>query len=67
MKKEKRFQVLSAQDGFATSYRVIVDCQTGVNYLLIGSGNGAGVTPLLNADGTVVVSTRDELDELQYK
>lgn len=35
---------------------VVVDTQTGVNYLFIKSGYGAGITPLYNADGTLVVT-----------
>ena len=40
--------------------QVIVDKETGVNYLFIKSGYGAGLTPLLDADGRAVV-TRERL------
>ena len=67
-KEEKRFAVLHEEStGFMTSCSVIVDKQTGVNYLLITQGQGSGLTPLLDRDGRPVVSTRDEIDELQYK
>lgn len=66
-KKEKRFVFLLQEDGFATANRILVDTKTGVNYLVVVHGEGTGVTPLLDANGKVVVSTRDELDELQYK
>lgn len=36
--------------------QIIVDSQTGVNYLFIKSGYGAGITPLYNADGTLLVT-----------
>ena len=34
---------------------MIVDKETGVNYLFIKAGYGAGLTPLLDADGKVVI------------
>lgn len=37
---------------------ILVDKETGVNYLFVKSGYGAGLTPLLKADGTPVI-TRD--------
>lgn len=33
-----------------------VDRETGVNYLFHASGNSGGLTPLLNRDGTPVVT-----------
>ncbi len=67
-KQDKRFAVLYEESiGLATGCTVLVDKTTGVNYLLTVCGNGTGLTPLLNADGQVIISTRDELDELQYK
>ena len=35
---------------------IYVDKKTGVNYLFISSGNAGGLTPLLNRDGTPVVT-----------
>ena len=35
---------------------VIVDKETGVNYLFVVRGYGAGLTPLLDKDGKVVVT-----------
>lgn len=37
---------------------VLVDKQTGVNYLFVQSGYGGGLTPLLDAEGKPVVSGR---------
>ena len=39
-----------------TDASVIVDKETGVNYLFVRSGYGAGLCPLLDADGKPVVS-----------
>ena len=66
-KADKRFAVLFESVSFMTSCTVLVDTHTGVNYLLTKCGEGAGLTPLLDAQGKVVISTRDELNELQYK
>jgi hypothetical protein len=35
---------------------VIVDNETGVNYLFVKSGYGAGLTPLLDSKGTVIIT-----------
>ena len=63
-KKEKRFHVDSDQksDSFGVGTYVIVDKKTGVNYLYVQSGYSGGLTPLLNRDGTPVITTvpRDE-------
>ena len=55
MKKEQRFVKVSS-DGAFGSNEIWVDRQTGVNYLFISSGNAGGLTPLLNRDGTPVVT-----------
>ena len=56
-KKETRFHVISAgDDAFLADALIWIDKQTGVNYLFIQSGNAGGLTPLLNRDGTPVVT-----------
>ena len=35
---------------------VIVDTETGVNYLLVVYGNGAGLTPLIDENGKPIVT-----------
>lgn len=39
-----------------SSYRIVVDNETGVNYILI---NGETITPRYNQDGSLYVSARD--------
>lgn len=57
MKKEdKRFEIVYSQ-GVASSFRIIVDKETGVNYLLYQSGYAGGMTPLLDREGKPVVTT----------
>ena len=53
-KKEERFvKVYSEKLG---SEMIFVDRVTGVNYLFIQSGYAGGLTPLLNRDGTPVIT-----------
>ena len=57
-KKDKRFiKVYSDGGGFTgPATYVLVDRQTGVNYLFAASGYAGGLTPILNRDGTPVVT-----------
>ena len=53
-KKEERFvKVYSENLG---TEMILVDKVTGVNYLFVQSGYAGGITPLLNRDGTPVIS-----------
>ena len=58
---QKRF-VKIYSDGVLGSNEIWVDTKTGVNYLFHQSGYVGGLTPLLNRDGTPVVTSipRDE-------
>ncbi len=47
--KEKRFETIYTQ---GTPWSVVVDNETGVNYLV----HDTGITPLLNKDGSIVVT-----------
>ena len=44
--------------------RIFVDKQTGVNYLYVNSGYSGGLTPLIDADGKPIVTSRFELENL---
>jgi len=57
-KKEKRFvKIYSQGSGFTMpAMEILVDKETGVNYVYASSGYGGGITPLLKRDGTPVVS-----------
>lgn len=57
-KKEKRFVKTYSQSGGLTGNNMViyVDKQTGVNYLFSCSGYAGGLTPLLNRDGTPVIT-----------
>ena len=60
-KKEERFvKVYSENLG---SEMILVDKVTGVNYLFVQSGYAGGLTPLLNRDGTPVITAVFENEE----
>ena len=61
-KKDKRFVEVYSEDGFAST-KILVDKQTGVNYLFHASGYAGGLTPLLKADGTPVVTSVSRWEE----
>ncbi len=57
-KKDERFvKMLDEGSGFSWQRTIWVDRETGVNYLLVASGNGGGLTVLLDRDGKPVVSS----------
>ena len=58
-KKENRFEVIfkdgsqMLDEGFR---QILVDKETGVHYLTWKAGYGAGITPLLDSEGKVVIA-----------
>ena len=52
---ENRFVWLKSE-GFLKEARIIVDTETGVNYLFVQAGYAGGLTPLLDADGKPIVT-----------
>ena len=50
-KTNKRFEFTILTDAL-----IIVDKETGVNYLMVRSGYGAGLTPLIDAEGKPIVT-----------
>ncbi len=58
MKNDDRFfRVYTEGSEFGTKREVLVDRETGVQYLFVKSGYGAGLTPLLDRDGKPMVKT----------
>ncbi len=55
MATEKRFEKVYSQ-GALEVIEILVDRETGVNYLFRQSGNAGGLTPLLDRDGKPVVT-----------
>ena len=52
--KNKRFQKVYSQ-GLGT-YTILVDTETGVNYLAHLNGYGGGLTPLLDREGKPIIT-----------
>ena len=55
-KKEKRFEVTYQQGGLIDIIEVLVDRETGVNYLFRTNGNAGGMTPLLDREGKPIIT-----------
>ena len=53
--KDKRFEIIETE-GIAKGIFVIVDRETGVNYLATKFGIARGVCPLLDKDGKPIVT-----------
>lgn len=63
-KKDFRFVCVHNEATFTLgTLRVLVDRETGVNYLWCRDGNSGGLTPLLGSDGKPVITPRGELPE----
>ena len=61
-KKDNRFIEVYSEGSFTVT-QILVDKQTGVNYLFHASGYAGGLTPLLKADGTPVVTPVSRYEE----
>ncbi len=56
--KDERFvKALDEGSTFSWQRTIWIDRETGVNYLWVASGNGGGLTVLLDRDGKPVVSS----------
>ena len=63
-KKEDRFICVYSEASITLGVlRVLVDRETGVNYLWCREGGGGGLTPLLWSDGKPVITPKDALQE----
>lgn len=56
-KKEKRFVIKEEQSFYLGALMVVVDTATGVNYLVTYGSGASGITPLLDANGNVVIDS----------
>ena len=61
MAKNKRFIWEKAQNGLMKEVSVIVDAETGVNYLFVVHGYAGGLTPLLDKNGKPVITPHNEI------
>lgn len=60
-KEDKRFIKIFKEGSLTESIQILLDTETGVNYIYLRSGYGIGLTPLLDSDGKVVVSSEREI------
>lgn len=63
-KKQKRFIKASEESlGFGSTTQILIDSETGVNYIFHVNGYAGGLTPLLDANGKPIVSSIYDLYE----
>ena len=63
MARNKRFLWENVQNGLLKKTSVIIDTETGVNYLFAQEGYAGGLTPLLDKNGKPVVTPLNEIIE----
>ena len=64
MKNDDRFfRVYTEGSEFGTKREILVDRETGVQYLFVKSGYGAGLTPLLDRDGKPMIASSAAWEE----
>ncbi len=56
MGQKSRFDIVYKEDNIKGLKMVLVDKETGVNYLFVQSGYAGGLTPLLDAEGNPVIT-----------
>ena len=55
-----RFEITYSQNSFGSTIEILVDRETGINYIWRRSCNAGGLTPLLGTDGQPVISQEGE-------
>ena len=59
--KDTRFEQIYKEGGAFTSVkRILKDNETGIQYLMVESGYGIALTPLLDKDGKPIVDPKYE-------
>lgn len=66
-KDDKRFIKVFREGSITESMEILLDTETGVNYLYIGAGYGMGITSLLDGEGKVVVSSKREIENFKER
>lgn len=69
MKETSRFIMVEKSNTslFGVHTRIIVDVETGVNYLFCVEGYCGGLTPLLDADGKPVVWPKEKIEREMFR
>ena len=47
-----------------SGFDIIIDTETGVNYLFCSSGYAGGLTVLLDSEGKPIITPKNELDRM---
>jgi hypothetical protein len=61
MARNKRFVWEKAQSGLLKQATILIDKETGVNYLFVQEGYAGGLTPLLDKDGKPLITPPSEI------
>lgn len=56
MSKKDRFEVIYQETGLKSEKTILVDKETGINYLFVANGFGGGLTPLLDKDCKPIIT-----------
>lgn len=59
--EEKRFIKILKESSVTQTIEIILDTETGVNYMYVTGGSGKTITPLLDSEGKVIVSNQREI------
>ena len=59
--EEKRFIKILKESSVTQTREIILDTETGVNYMYVTGGSGKTITPLLDSEGKVIVSNQREI------
>lgn len=66
-KEDKKFIKVFKERSLTESIQILLDTETGVNYIYLRSGYGLSLTPLLDSDGKVVVSSEREIQNYKER
>ena len=66
-KKDKRFEIAYKQGAMMDIIEILVDRETGVNYLFRTNGYAGGMTPLLDREGKPVVAPFADRTEAKWE
>jgi len=62
---KRRFKIEKVQRTLETSAKIIVDTQTGVQYLFTTDGLGSGLTLLVDKEGKPLIKITDNSSEIK--
>lgn len=62
-KKQRFIEKESYSSGLFAAHNVIIDNETGVNYLFVTTGGSCAITLLVDKDGKPIVTPIDSVDQ----